>query len=45
MMKKLNRRKESGAAAFELFSDSARIGVYTANDYVEIMQNLSVNGN
>jgi acyl-[acyl-carrier-protein] desaturase len=36
--------RESGAkisSAFELFSDSAqRIGVYTANDYVEIMQKL-----
>jgi hypothetical protein len=37
--------RESGAkisSAFELFSDSAqRIGVYTASDYVEIMQKLS----
>lgn len=36
--------RESGAAigsAFEQFSDSAqRIGVYTANDYVDIMQKL-----
>ena len=36
--------RESGqkiSAAFEQFSDSAqRIGVYTANDYVEIMQKL-----
>jgi acyl-[acyl-carrier-protein] desaturase len=36
--------RESGAkisSAFELFSDSAqRIGVYTASDYVEIMQKL-----
>jgi acyl-[acyl-carrier-protein] desaturase len=29
------------SSAFELFSDSAqRIGVYTASDYVEIMQKL-----
>ena len=36
--------RESGqkiGAAFEQFSNSAqRIGVYTANDYVEIMQKL-----
>jgi acyl-[acyl-carrier-protein] desaturase len=36
--------RESGqkiSSAFENFSDSAqRIGVYTANDYVEIMQKL-----
>ncbi len=36
--------RESGekiSSAFELFSDSAqRIGVYTANDYVDIMQKL-----
>ena len=36
--------RESGqkiSTAFEQFSDSAqRIGVYTANDYVEIMQKL-----
>ena len=35
--------RESGqkiSSAFEQFSDSAqRIGVYTATDYVEIMQN------
>ena len=37
--------RESGqqiGAAFEQFSNSAqRIGVYTANDYVEIMQKLT----
>jgi acyl-[acyl-carrier-protein] desaturase len=35
--------RESGAkisSAFELFSDAQRIGVYTASDYVEIMQKL-----
>ena len=36
--------RESGqkiSSAFEQFSDSAqRIGVYTANDYVDIMQKL-----
>jgi acyl-[acyl-carrier-protein] desaturase len=38
--------RESGEnkSAFELFSDSARIGVYTASDYVESCKSLLANG-